>query len=112
MDRLVDVAAGGGEQLGGPRGGAGWLVELAIVMELDDLDLGHVLGDPLAELHHQDGPDREVRGDEGPPALTAVPVVGGALPQLLEVEARRPDHHADSGVQALVGVREAPDRGP
>ena len=106
VDRLVDVGAGRGEQLGGPRGGARGLVELAVVVELDDLDLGHELGDPLADLHHQDGADREVRSDECAPALSPVPVIGGALAQLLEVEAGRPDDDADAGVQALVGVRQ------
>ena len=91
------------EQLGGAGGGSRRLVELAVVVELDDLDLGHVLGDPLAELHHQHGADREVRGDEGAGTLAPVPVSVGALAQLLEVEAGRADDDADAGVQALDG---------
>ena len=79
VDRLVDVGAGVAEQLGRPGGRARGLVELAVVVELDDLDLRHVLGDPLAELHHQDRADREVGGDEGAAALAAVPVPLGAL---------------------------------
>ena len=67
VDRLVDVGAGVAEQLRGTRRGSGGLVELAVVMQLDDLDLGHELGDPLTDLHHQDGADREVRSHERPP---------------------------------------------
>ena len=46
--------------LGGARGG----VELAVVVQLDDLALGHVRGDRLRDLHQQHGADREVGGDE------------------------------------------------
>ena len=44
MDRLVDIAAGFSDQLRRPLGSSGRGVELAVVMELDDLALRHVLG--------------------------------------------------------------------
>ncbi len=60
----MDVAAGAGDQLGGALGRARGRVELAVVVQLDDLALGHVAGDRLRDLHQQHGADREVGGDE------------------------------------------------
>ena len=51
-------------QLGGARRGAARRVELAVVVELDDLRPGHVPRRLGGELHHQHGADREVRRDE------------------------------------------------
>ena len=48
VDRLVDVAAGLADQLGGPLRGARRRVELAVVVQLDDLALGHVRRRPAA----------------------------------------------------------------
>ena len=108
VDRLVDVASPLRDQLGGPLRGSRRGVELAVVMELDDLALGHVLGCLLGELHHQDGADREVRGDE---ALgVAIGPVHRAL-QLVQVEARRAHHRVDAGLDRLDGVRRTRSRG-
>ena len=46
VDRLVHVAAGLGDQLGRPLGGARRGVELAVVVQLDDLALRHVAPPP------------------------------------------------------------------
>ena len=52
------------DQLGSPRRGARRRVDLPVVVQLDDLALGHVLGDELRRLHHQHRPDGEVRRHE------------------------------------------------
>ena len=103
VDRLVDVASPLRDQLGGPLRGSRWGVELAVVMELDDLALGHVLRCLPRELHHQDGADREVRGDE------ALGVPTGPIHrvlQLVQVEARRSHHRVNAGLDRLDGVRQ------
>ena len=64
VDRLVDVAARLGDQLRGALRRARGRVELAVVMELDDLDLGHVPRGLGGEAHHQHRADREVGRDE------------------------------------------------
>ena len=48
VDRLVHVAAGLADQLGGAQRGARGRVELLVVVQLDDLALGHVLRDRAA----------------------------------------------------------------
>ena len=64
VDRLVDVAAGLADQVRGPRRRSRRGVQLPVVVQLDDLALGHVRSDHLGRLHHQHRPDREVWGDE------------------------------------------------
>ena len=51
-------------QRGGPGGGPARRVDLAVVVELDDLGLRHVPRRLGGELHHQHRADREVRRDE------------------------------------------------
>ena len=56
-------------------------VELLVVVQLDDLAVGHVRGDQLRRLHHQHRADREVGRDEA----------GSPLPDALELaRSRRP----------------------
>ena len=100
VDRLVDVAAGLGDQLGGPLRGARRRVELAVVVKLDDLDLGHVLGGLGGEAHHQHRADREVGGDE---ARWRLRRRSAAVAQRVEVEAGGADDDVDAGVEAGVG---------
>ena len=56
---------------GGDRG-AGRGVLLAVVVHLDDLDVGEELAGNLGELHHEDGAGGEVRGKEELAALVRV----------------------------------------
>ena len=98
VDRLVDVPAGRRDQLRGARRGARRGVELAVVMQLDDLALGHVARGLLGELHHQHRPDREVRRHEQV-----------ALPHALqrgEVGAGRAHHAVHAGLETGAGVGE------
>ena len=110
VDRLVHVAAGLGDQLGRALGGARRGVELAVVVELDDLDLGHVLGAiRLRRVHHQHGADREVGRHEHVGAVRA-----GALDldaQGVEVEAGRADDGVDAGGRRPRGRSRAPSSG-
>ena len=64
VDRLVDVAARLANQLGGALRRARGGVELAVVVQLDDLRTPACGGRLGGELHHQHRADREVRGDE------------------------------------------------
>ena len=93
VDRLVDVAAGLADQLRGPLRRPRGRVELAVVVQLDDLALGHVRGDPLRDLHQQHGADREVGSDE---AVGAGAGRSAAARSGVEVEAGG----ADDGVDA------------
>jgi hypothetical protein len=95
VDRDLGCAAGLGarfsHQRGRARRGAARLVELAIVMELDDLGFGHVPGRLGGEPHHQHRADGEVRRDE------YVGAGAGDIVQLGRVEAGGPDHHVNAG---------------
>ena len=98
VDRLVHVAAGLADQVRGALGGARRRVELAVVVQLDDLALGHVRGDELRGLHHQDGADREVGRHEQVRRADAL--------ELREVGAGRAHHAVDAGLEAGAGVGE------
>ena len=65
------------------------------MVQLDDLALGHVLGDRLRDLHQQHRADREVGGDE---AVGARRLGGGAGG--VEVEAGGADDGVDAGLEA------------
>ena len=104
VNRLVDVAAGLADQLRGALRGSRRRVELLVVVELDDLALGHVRGDPLRGLHQQHGADREVGSDEAVGRAGAGRL--GRLAQGVEVEAGRAEHDMDPGLQAGAGVVE------
>jgi hypothetical protein len=101
VDRLVDVAAGRVDQLLGALGGARGRVELAVVVQLDDLALGHVRRDRLRHLHQQHGADREVGGDEAVGARCL-----GSCPGGVEVEAGGADDGVDAGLEAGPHVAE------
>ena len=82
------------DQLRGALGRARGGIELAVVVELDDLALGHVGRDPLRCLHQEHGADRKVGGGEtvgpGPRRL-------GGQACRIEVKAGCPDHDMDAG---------------
>ena len=93
VDRHVAV-----HQRRGPRGGAARLVELAVVVELDDLGRRHVLGRLGGEAHHEHRADREVRAEQH--------LAGTALAlERLHVPPRGPDDavHARPHAGARVG---------
>src|SRR5699024_1096749 len=76
------VVAGGADELGGPGRRAARGVDLARVVQLDDLHRLVEARGLLRELHHQDRADREVRCDEHPDApvgLDLGPETGGLL---------------------------------
>ena len=102
VDRRLRSAAGGRHQHGGPSRGAARRVELAVVVELDDLRLGHVARGLGREAHHQHRADREVRRDQHPRAGLR----DTRTAQLLQIEARRPDHDVHARLDALQGVRQ------
>ena len=58
--------------MGGGDCGAGRGVLLAVVVHLDDLDVGEELAGNLGKLHHEDGAGGEVRGEEELAALVRV----------------------------------------
>ena len=72
-------------QLRRPRRGPAGRVDLAVVVQLDDLGLRHVPGRLGGELHHQHRADREVRRDEDVARRRSSPASCG------EVPAGRPD---------------------
>ena len=86
----MHVAAGLADQLGGALRRCPTGVQLAVVVQLDDLALGHVLGAQLRRLHHQHRADREVRRDEAA-GRGRRPRSLHRLAQLVEVEAGRAD---------------------
>src|SRR5262245_1823691 len=98
VNRLVDVAAVLANQLGGPLRVPRGRVELAIVVELDDLALGHLRLSLAGQLHHQHGTDREVGRHQHVGAVPGLPLDLSA--KRLEVEAGRPDHRVDAGGDA------------
>jgi hypothetical protein len=89
-------------ETGGSKGRAGRTIELLLVVALDDLGVVVVLGCLCGELHHQNGADREVGGDErvriafGRPGLDVLVVV--------VVQAGRADDGVDVVAQTEVDV--------
>ncbi len=61
-----------GDHAGGGDGRAGRRVLLAVVVHLDNLNIGEELARHLGELHHEDGARGEVRGKEELAALLRV----------------------------------------
>jgi hypothetical protein len=66
------------------------------VVQLDDLALGHVLRDPLRQLHHQHGADREVWRHQQVGAAHAL--------ERRKVGAGRAHHAMDPGLEAVARV--------
>ena len=69
----VRAPAGLRDQLRRALRGARRRVELRVVVQLDDLAVGHVGSDQLRRLHHQHGADREVGRDQAVARATARP---------------------------------------
>src|SRR5436190_2910184 len=101
VNRLVNVAPGGANELGRALGRPRGSVDLSVVMELDDLALRHVRRCFAGHLHHEHGADGEVRRDED------ARVRLGALhlaPQGVAVESTGADHRVDARVRARADV--------
>jgi hypothetical protein len=101
MDRDVERAVRrAAHQVGGAHGRAAGPVELAVMVELDDLSGAHVPCCLGREAHHQDRADGEIRRHEdiGPGALE--------FRQRGHVESRRPDHGMDPCGDRLARVLE------
>ena len=99
VDRRLGAAARLGHQPRGERRGAAGRVELAVVVQLDDLGLRHVPRGLGGEAHHQHRADREVGRDEhvGACGSRSAPCASrsGA-----EVEAGGADHDVHPGAHA------------
>jgi hypothetical protein len=92
VDRLVDVGASLAEQVRGVRRGSRRGVQLAVVVQLDDLALRQMCGGLPCELHHQDRADGEVGSDEE--------ISGAYSFKAREVGATRSYHAMHAGLQA------------
>ena len=93
------------DQLRGALRRARGRVELAVVVELDDLALGHVLRRlGWRSLHHQHGADREVRGDEA--VARSPPRRSAASRSSSRSKPVRADDGVDAGVEARADVVE------
>ena len=111
VDRLVDVPARLADEVRGALGGPRRRVELAVVVQLDDLALGHVPRGLGGEAHHQHRPDGEVRRHEDVGGPAVAPGILGRGAQVVEVEARGPDDRVGAGVEAGPDVRRGGLRG-
>ena len=114
VDRRRLAAAGGGHQLGRERSRAAGRVELGVVVQLDDLGLGHVAGGLGGEAHHQHRPDREVRRDQHVGAPLRVPgrasASGAGSKPVVPITTCTPASIAASALSsATSGVREVDD---
>ena len=97
------VVRRGGDALGGEHGGAGWRVDLLVVVQLDDLGGLEVGRGELGEADHQHRADGEVRCDDRV-GLRRVE----AGPEVVDVGGGEPGR-ADDRVDVVV---RAPDEGP
>ena len=108
MDRLVHVAAGLANQIRGPLRRSRRRIYLPLVVELDDLALGHVRRRRSGHLHHQDGADREV-GRHEDARLPLRPLDFCA--QAVDVEAGRAHDRVHACAKALADVSRCRLRG-
>ena len=99
-------AAGFEHHLGGGARGAAGGVDLLVVVEFDNLDVIEVAGGLAGELHHEDGAEGEVGGEDGPDA--AVRAFGFQPGEELRGVAGGADDEADATSERGFGKARGP----
>ena len=105
VNRVVDVAPSIANQLGGALRGARGSIELAFVVQLDYLALGHVPSGLARHLHHQHRSDREVGRHEHPCPLSVARRRLGLGMHRVELEPGCANDGVDIGGETLADVR-------